>query len=69
VSIPQVSQKNRLMPIPGSVPAALSIPQGCPFNPRCAERMEICRDAPPPFVDVEPGHRVACYLCAEGGDR
>jgi oligopeptide/dipeptide ABC transporter ATP-binding protein len=62
VSIPQVNQKNRLKPIPGVVPGALSIPPGCPFNPRCSERMDICTVAPPGYVEVEPGHRVACYL-------
>ncbi len=69
VSIPQVSRKNLLKPIPGTVPAALSIPPGCPFNPRCSEKMEVCAVAPPGFTEIEPGHRVACYLYGKGGDR
>jgi oligopeptide/dipeptide ABC transporter ATP-binding protein len=62
VSIPQVNQKNLLKPIPGTVPSALSIPAGCPFHPRCAEKLDACETIPPEFIEVEPGHRVACYL-------
>jgi len=67
VSIPQVSERNLLKPIPGAVPAALSIPPGCPFHPRCSHRMDVCAVADPEFATIGAGHRVACYL-HEGGE-
>ncbi|MCY0850345.1 ABC transporter ATP-binding protein [Sulfuracidifex metallicus] len=37
-------------------------PRGCPLYPRCPFRMDKCKDNDPGLVEVEPGHRVACYL-------
>ncbi len=36
---------------------------GCPFAPRChAEKLTTCETVPPPLLDVERAHRVACHL-------
>ena len=35
---------------------------GCRFYPRCPKHMDICLKAFPPYVKVEEGHEVACYL-------
>jgi len=48
--------------IPGRVPDYLSPPSGCRFNPRCPKAMPVCSTRPPNFVEVKPGHSVACYL-------
>jgi len=66
-SIPQIDLKNPLQPIPGAVPAALDLPPGCPFHPRCAHAMKVCSHVVPPFTMISPAHRVACYLFEEGG--
>ena len=52
---------NRLPTIPGSVPSLRTMPQGCPFHPRCSKAMPVCNEKMPPnFLQNE--HRVACWL-------
>jgi oligopeptide/dipeptide ABC transporter ATP-binding protein len=51
-----------LMAIAGSVPTNIDILPGCPFEPRCPERMEICDQTMPLEVEVGSRHRVSCYL-------
>jgi oligopeptide/dipeptide ABC transporter ATP-binding protein len=39
-----------------------SIPScGCPFEPRCTERMDICRKSEPALVKLSDGHTVSCF--------
>ena len=54
----------RLASIQGSVPDPFTIPAGCPFHPRCRHCMKDRCDVghPPPLLEDEPGHSVACYL-------
>ena len=42
----------RLASIAGEVPSALSQPPGCVFASRCAHRVALCDQSPPPFVQV-----------------
>jgi len=63
-SIPQLGSrsKQRLTPIPGSVPDPFSIPVGCAFRPRCpAPKRDSC-NLEVPLIEVEPGHFVRCTL-------
>jgi peptide/nickel transport system ATP-binding protein len=64
-AIPSLSGDNeRLVQIPGSMPRLDSIPQGCPFNPRCSQAFERCqRERPLPLAVDESA--VACWLYAE----
>ena len=39
----------------------LSAPTACPFQPRCRFEVEESRREVPQLVEVEPGHRVACF--------
>ena len=61
--------KERLDTIPGSVPNLINLPPGCKFAPRCRARMEhnlqICTEKEPDLIEVEPGHRVRCWLYQE----
>ena len=50
----------RLVGIPGTPPGLLTPPVGCRFSERCPVAFEKC-DEQPPFVEVEPGHFVACW--------
>jgi oligopeptide/dipeptide ABC transporter ATP-binding protein len=51
----------RLPVIPGdSSPSSLP-PQGCCFEPRCTERMDICREREPGLVNVSTSHTVSCF--------
>jgi len=56
----------KLESIPGTVPNLIDPPPGCRFRPRCPRAMDVCGRRDPPFVEVEPGHHVACWLYAMG---
>jgi oligopeptide/dipeptide ABC transporter ATP-binding protein len=34
---------------------------GCPFEPRCTERMDICREREPGLVNLNASHTVSCF--------
>jgi peptide/nickel transport system ATP-binding protein len=56
--------KRRLEAIPGMVPNPLDWPTGCHFRDRCVRADERCMRAEPPLVEIERGHRVACFKAA-----
>jgi len=61
-AIPRPGSHGRpLQAISGSVPSGLAVFPGCPFEPRCAFAMEVCRQGLPPLVGVGEEHYVACY--------
>jgi peptide/nickel transport system ATP-binding protein len=49
-------------PIAGDPPNPIDPPSGCRFRTRCPVAMLRCAETPPPFVSVDAGHEVACYL-------
>lgn len=62
-SLPKVGVKHseqRLAGIPGKPPLLLNPPLGCRFRERCPVAFEKCLDVPP-FIEIEPGHFVACW--------
>jgi peptide/nickel transport system ATP-binding protein len=62
-SLPEVGVRyaeRRLQGIPGKPPSLLEPPQGCRFRDRCPLAFAKCAEQPP-FVEIEPGHRVACW--------
>jgi oligopeptide/dipeptide ABC transporter ATP-binding protein len=53
--------KKKLTAIPGDAPPS-SLPQpGCPFEPRCQERMDACKSRDPALVTLGAGHTVYCF--------
>jgi peptide/nickel transport system ATP-binding protein len=46
--------------LPGSAAAPGEIPEGCPFAPRCIQRVDQCVVAVPPLLDCGPGRAVRC---------
>jgi oligopeptide/dipeptide ABC transporter ATP-binding protein len=62
-SIPRLdaARGERLQPIEGIPRDMLSAPQACPFQPRCRYEVELSRKEVPPLVEIEPGHKVACF--------
>ncbi len=66
-SIPRLDQETeRLQPIQGLMPDPISLPEGCPFHPRCPYATELCAEADPAAVEVNPGHLVRCLYCVPG---
>jgi peptide/nickel transport system ATP-binding protein len=62
-SLPEVGVRykdRRLEGIPGKPPSLLEPPPGCRFRDRCPLAFAKCAEQPP-FVEIEPGHRVACW--------
>lgn len=55
-------KKERLQAIPGIVPDLLGLPKGCKFEDRCFQMLKKCKEAPPPFMEIKPGHQVRCWL-------
>jgi oligopeptide/dipeptide ABC transporter ATP-binding protein len=57
---------DRLEVIPGLVPNLINLPPGCRFAPRCKLRekygLTICEKVKPDLVEVEPDHKVRCWL-------
>jgi oligopeptide/dipeptide ABC transporter ATP-binding protein len=62
-SVPRLDadQRRRLHPIEGAPRDMLRPPTACPFQPRCRYEVERSREEVPPLVEIEPGHRVACF--------
>jgi oligopeptide/dipeptide ABC transporter ATP-binding protein len=65
-SVPRLDEprRARLDPIQGQPPDLTRLPPGCPFQPRCAYRIERCVEMPP-LADVRPAHVSACWRAAE----
>jgi oligopeptide/dipeptide ABC transporter ATP-binding protein len=57
---PRNANKSKLPALSGdSLPSSLP-PEGCPFEPRCAERMEVCRKREPELVRIGNSQAVSC---------
>lgn len=61
-SIPSLTQNaERLVQIPGSMPAVSDRPTGCAFHPRCEKRIEPCSLQQPSLV-ASDAQAIACWL-------
>lgn len=62
-SLPEVGLRYDEAPltgIPGRPPSLLNPPTGCRFKDRCPFAFDKCVEEPP-FVELRPGHEVACW--------
>jgi peptide/nickel transport system ATP-binding protein len=62
-SLPEVGLRYDEAPltgIPGRPPSLLNPPTGCRFRDRCPFAFDKCVEEPP-FVELRPGHEVACW--------
>jgi peptide/nickel transport system ATP-binding protein len=66
-SIPNVlaEPRSRLATISGSIPHPFARPGGCPFHPRCPDRMAVCETTTPAEVVIGENHATACHLYTE----
>ena len=61
-SRPQMGHRiDRLKTIEGSVPAAHELPAGCPFSNRCPRVKSECWTIKPPFENITPTRKIACF--------
>jgi oligopeptide/dipeptide ABC transporter ATP-binding protein len=54
--------RQKLVPIPGTVPALDALPPGCSFAPRCGRYISDCDSAVPELRRVEEKHEARCIL-------
>jgi oligopeptide transport system ATP-binding protein len=68
-ALPRVDRRrhNRLKAIRGAPPNLLVEPHGCPFAPRCESVIERCSVENPELLQVNDGHKVACWVNVKTG--
>jgi peptide/nickel transport system ATP-binding protein len=70
-SLPEVGVRYEdaaLSGIPGRPPSLLNPPTGCRFKDRCPFAFDKCNQDPP-FVELKPGHQVACWKAMDDAGR
>ena len=66
-SIPRLRKwTNRLVNIDGMPPSLTGNTVGCPFEPRCSQRIERCAVENPLPIELFKGHTCACWIAQEG---
>ena len=61
-SIPRLNDnREKLDPIPGTVPHPLDLPKGCKFAPRCKYCTQKCIDQEPELVQVAEEQWIRCF--------
>ncbi|MGC4019471.1 MAG: ATP-binding cassette domain-containing protein [Muricomes sp.] len=63
IADPQKAKESQRIAISGEIPSPINPKDCCRFVERCPYAMTQCREHMPELKEVEPGHRVACYLC------
>ncbi|MEQ6354029.1 ABC transporter ATP-binding protein [Lysinibacillus sp. M3] len=61
------SDVKRLPSIPGTVPPAYALPEGCRFASRCPFVMAQCRNVQPEAIHIQDEHKVRCHLFSKKG--
>ncbi len=59
---PRIAKTRKRVKLEGEPPSPINPPSGCRFHPRCPYARDICKREEPPFIEVEKGHHVACWL-------
>ncbi|MDE1992097.1 MAG: ABC transporter ATP-binding protein [Rhizobiaceae bacterium] len=53
--------RERMVPIPGTVPQPGRLPGGCAFAPRCGHTSELCHNSLPQLLALDGGREAACF--------
>ena len=62
----RIKTKTRHLPtISGEIPDLVHLTNQCIFTERCGQKENGCRLAPPPLIEIQPGHFVRCHLVVE----
>ncbi len=67
LSVPDPTETDRkeLYQIPGLPPDLAKQWPGCPFADRCYRAEALCREKPPPFVQLTPEHHSLCHFAED----
>lgn len=57
--------EDRLIPIKGTVPNVIGLPQGCRFADRCPHVRQLCRHAEPSAFPLSPTHTANCWKLSD----
>ncbi|EST28228.1 peptide ABC transporter ATPase [Streptomycetaceae bacterium MP113-05] len=74
-SMPRIDrdQTERLIPVKGSPPSLINIPDGCAFHPRCpyadVPKGNVTRTERPDLQETQSGHWSACHLPQQDRER
>jgi len=55
------SKDKEMIILEGDIPSPVKPPNGCKFNTRCRDCMDICLQVVPEWKEPKPGHFVACH--------
>jgi len=61
---PILEKRRKRVVLSGDVPSPINIPTGCCFQPRCPEASDDCKHTKQKLININTGHKVACYLQA-----
>ncbi|NHJ21901.1 MAG: ABC transporter ATP-binding protein [Candidatus Lokiarchaeota archaeon] len=62
-AIPRIDKRgHKLKTIRGMVPNLIYPPSGCRFHPRCPQRLEVCDQVRPEWIEIENKYFIACHL-------
>lgn len=66
-AVPKVNIERKVerIVLKGDVPSPINPGEGCRFAPRCWMASKRCSESAPPLLEVEAGHKVACYYADE----
>ena len=65
VPVADPTQQMERIPLEGEIPNPANPPSGCFFHTRCRYCTEKCSQVAPEYVEMEPGHFVACHRAEE----
>jgi oligopeptide transport system ATP-binding protein len=61
-SVPELERRPDLQLVKGEIPSPIRRPNGCHFNPRCAQAIEKCLATAPQLLEHDAGHYASCHL-------
>ncbi|MGN0746242.1 MAG: ABC transporter ATP-binding protein [Aristaeellaceae bacterium] len=65
VPIADPTVQSERIPLEGEIPNPANPPSGCYFHTRCRYCTGVCKETSPDYVELEPGHYVACHRARE----
>jgi len=59
---PDIAETRQRVILEGDLPSPSNPPVGCNFNTRCPFVKDICLQEEPQYMELQPGHWVACHF-------